>query len=158
QFVERVEAEQADRRLVAGIVTKADAAESSRVGHHQLTAAGQFHLELPEPWRPLRAAIVLAARLELHALNIRRMEPALHPEVEDRPRPAIELQPEMLAPQQELAAPPVNSPDPATEQRAPDLSGRGPLEDDAVVRAPDLDDAPADGDALDAPARRLDLR
>jgi len=43
--VERVEAEQADRRLVAGIVTKADAAESSRVGHRQLTAAGEFHLE-----------------------------------------------------------------------------------------------------------------
>src|SRR5262249_59638901 len=143
QFVERVEAEQADRRLVAGIVTKADAAESSRVGHHQLTAAGQFHLELPEPWWPLRAAIFLGARLELHALNIRRMEPARHPEVEDRPWPAVELQPEMLAP-------PLNSPDPATEQRAPYLSRAGPLEDDSVVRAPDLDDPPPASAALDA--------
>src|SRR2546425_13006812 len=101
QLVERVEAEQADRRLVARIVTKADAAESSRVGHHQLTAAGQFHLELPEARRPLRAAVCIAARLELHALHRRRMEPAGHAEVEDRPRPAIELQPEMLAPRSE---------------------------------------------------------
>src|SRR5437899_8571733 len=116
QLVERVEAEQADRRLVAGIVTKADAAESPRVGHHQLTAAGEFHLELPEARRPLRAAVFIAARLELHALHRRRVEAAGHAEVEDRPRPAVELQPEMLAA-------PVNIPDPATEERAADLSG-----------------------------------
>jgi hypothetical protein len=70
--------------------------------------------------------------------------------VEERPRPAVELQPEVLA----LSAHREHAPAP---ERVLELEGRDAVVDDGVGSRRDLGDAPAAERALGAAPRALDL-
>ncbi len=78
------------------------------------------------------------------------MEAARHPEVEEGPGPAVQLEPEMLA------VPPHRRHAPAS-QRAGEARRAHALEDDGVGRAVHGGDAAAAGHALDERAGRLHL-
>jgi len=83
QSLERVEAEARERVLVLGPLLEADAAETARVGHREARAVLHGDLDLPEA-RPRGPVAV-------------DLEGAGHAEVEQGPRPAVELHPEVLA-------------------------------------------------------------
>src|SRR5439155_1127429 len=97
QVVERVEAEQADRRLGRRIVAQSYAAQAPRVGKHDLTAVVEHEVQLEKARRPL--ALVRAPPLhhEPMATAAAHLDPAGHAEVKARPGPAVELEPEVLA-------------------------------------------------------------
>src|SRR5262249_54365710 len=96
QGAKRVEAPEADGGPVGGGLAKADATQPPRVREHELAAVVEHQMELSEAGRP-RVIGPLPARLELDARPTRRgVEASRHPEVETRPRAAVELEPEML--------------------------------------------------------------
>src|SRR6266481_4465148 len=146
-----VEAETADGRLPGGIAAEPDAPEAARIGHDQLAPVVENEVQLGEAGRP-RVVRLLARRFELHAGAAGRgVEAARHAEVQAGPRPAVQLEPEMLA----MALHVLHA---AAHERPTDSRGRHPIEDDGIVGAADLDDAAAarhlQGDATAA----LDLR
>src|SRR5712691_7030733 len=146
----RVEAEQADGRLVGWIVAQADPTETTRVGDDELAAVVEDELELREARGP-RAVRAPRARLEPHArASGRRVEAARHAEVQAWPRPAIQLEPEMLAVT-------LHGKDATAHEGLAESRGGHPLEHDGVVGAAGLGDASAERHLHgDAPAA-LDL-
>src|SRR5262245_21358917 len=146
----RVEAQEADGRLVGGILAEADAPEPSRVRHHQLAAVVEDQLELREAGRPC-VIRPFPTRLELDARPARRgVEAARHAEVETRPGAAVELEPQVLA----VAA---QRPHAAAYEGFTEASGRHALEDNGIVGAARLPDAAALGDLHGDLAAVLDL-
>src|SRR5262249_25773770 len=103
-----------------------------------------------EARRPVEARALLAVSDQPQGAAAGRVKSARHSEVHRRPRPPIELEPEMLAVT-------LYRPHAATEQRAAPARRGDALEDDRIVGAPDIDDAPAARDARGDAARRLDL-
>src|SRR5215472_12620601 len=92
-----IEAQQADGWLVRGIVTQSDPAQPSRIGDDELAPVVEDELQLREARRP-RVVGPLATRLELDARATGRgVESTGHSEVQTRPRPAVELEPQVLA-------------------------------------------------------------
>src|SRR5260370_1262019 len=80
---QRVEAQVREGRLALGLVLEADATEAARVGHGQARAVLHGQLHLPEA-RPFAGIPV-------------DLEGAGHSEVEERPRPLVQLPPDVLA-------------------------------------------------------------
>src|SRR4029077_13256064 len=99
-----------------------------------------------------RAVRLLPGRLELHLRAAGRgVEAARHAGVEARPRPAGQLEPEMLA----VAFHRPHAP----AQESPAEAGGGlALEDDGIVGAAHLRDPSAPGDPHGYPSGPLDLR
>src|SRR5688572_6562351 len=150
QLAEGIEAEQADWRLPLRIITEPHATEPAGVRVGELAAIVELHPQLHEPRRPGEAGAILAMRDQAQGAATGRMESAGHPEMQARPRAAVELEPEMLA-----VSP--HGPHAPPQQRAPPARRRHALEHDRIVGALDLDDAPPARHALDDPARGLDL-
>ena len=150
QAVEGVEAESAHRRLRPGVPAEPDAAEAPGVGPGELAALVEGHDELREPGGP---AVVTAPSALGHEVDARpegRVEPAGHAEVEDGPRPPIQLEPEVLA----VAA---DGQDPAAHQRLPEPRRRHALVHEGVRRHVDADDPASPREPLGKPAGHLDL-
>src|SRR5262245_12373941 len=96
QGAPRVEAEHADGRLGGRVAPKADAAEPPAVGQGQLAAAREAQVELGEARRPVWSIDVSVGH-QTHRTPCRQVNAAGHAEVQTRPRPPVQLEPEMLA-------------------------------------------------------------
>src|SRR6266511_4998527 len=146
----RVESEPADRWLARGIPAQPDAPEPPCIRHHELAAVVEDEMELREARRP-RAVRFFPARLELHGGAAGgRVEVAGHAEVQARPRPAVELEPEVLAVTRD-------PPYPTTDEGSPDARGWHTLEYDGIVGAARLDDSTIPGHLHRDAAAALDL-
>src|SRR5262245_39512298 len=95
--MERVEAEQADRRLRARIVAQPYAPEPPRVAECDLGPVVEHQVQLEESGRPDVRIRPAAFRHEPAAALAANFDLAGHPEVEARPRAAVELEPQVLA-------------------------------------------------------------
>jgi hypothetical protein len=151
QLVQRVPAQQADGRLTQGVFPEANAAQPAPVRHHQLAAVVEGEAQLGEARGPVREAIHGAVRDQAHAAHGGGVKAARHAEVEGGPGPAIELEPEVLAPAAYRAHAPAR-------EGAAEAGRAHALEDDGVVGAVRLDDTAPGGHALGEGARRLDFR
>src|SRR6266508_1087199 len=130
---------------------KPDAPEAARIGHDQLAPVVEDEVQLGEAGRP-RVVRLLARRFELHAGAAGRgVEAARHAEVKARPRPAVQLEPEMLA----VALHVLHA---TAHERPTDSRGRHPVEDDGIVGAAGLDDAAAARHLQGDTPAALDLR
>src|SRR5262245_38097854 len=150
QLMERVEAEQADRRLATGIVAQAHAPEPPRVAKRDLGAVVEHQVQLEEPGRPDVRMRPAAFRHEPASALAADFDLAGHPEVKARPRPAVELKPEVLAV-------PMRGYHAASQQRPPDARLAHALEHDGIGHAADGDDPAADRRASEQAAGGLDL-
>ena len=147
---QRVEAELRDGRLVLGILAQEDTPQPASVRHRQLAAVVQVQPNLHEARRPHRR-VLARSRLQLQRRGGGRLEAARHPEVEQRMRRRVQLQPELLAPAPYRG-------DPLAFERAAPVIRSDPVENDRIVVAPRPLDAASDRHRFGELASPFNLR
>src|SRR6267378_5412203 len=150
QLVERVEAEQADRRLGARVVAQPHAPEPARVAKRDFGAVVEHQVQFEESGRPDVRMRPAALGHEPAAALATDFDLAGHPEVEARPGTAVELEPQVLAV-------PVRRQHAASNQRPPHARRAHALEHDRVARDVGRDDSAPHRGAREQAAGGLDL-
>ena len=150
QVMQRIEAEQTDRRLGSRIVTQPHATESAGIAKHDFPAVVEREVQLEKARRPLALVRAPALHDELGTPAATHLDPAGHPEVKAGPGRPVELEPEVLA----VA---MRRHDTASDQSPPHARRAHALEHDLVGRAADGDDSAADRRTHEQAAGGLDL-
>ena len=149
QGEQRIEAEPAQRGLLAGRVAQQQAAEASRVGHDELATVVERQPDLPVAGAAKSSGRCTGPEASLRGVSPGTRNPPDIPKWKRGWGGASEVEPELLAP-------PAGGEHPPAAERLP-RRGRDAAIDDGILRTRDLRDAPARRHRLREPAAPLYL-